>query len=165
MLNINIISDPRSKGVKGRTSTKNRNLRLCLIPWSLHRSKIKLFYLWPSILGEEGGKGGGGMQKTTSGSHYLYIWMWGLPVDGDAETLKYHSETGVNSQGINSASLCSQAGRYDNPIPNRFLARIDCSKIPAQVNEPPPPLSPSQPRCMNPIVWESVWPEGAGSDS
>ncbi len=34
-------------------------------------------------------------------------------------------------QGINSASLCSLAGRYDNPIPTRFLAPIDCLKIPA----------------------------------
>jgi hypothetical protein len=31
------------------------------------------------------------------------------------------------------ASLCSVAGRYDNPIPNRFLAPIDCYNIPAQV--------------------------------
>jgi hypothetical protein len=30
-------------------------------------------------------------------------------------------------------SLCSLlAGRYDNPIPTRFLALIDCSKIPAK---------------------------------
>jgi hypothetical protein len=35
-------------------------------------------------------------------------------------------------QGINSGSLCSLAGRYDNPIPPRFLAPIDCLKIPAQ---------------------------------
>ncbi len=34
-------------------------------------------------------------------------------------------------QGIDPASLCSLAGRYDNPIPTRFLATIDCSKIPA----------------------------------
>ncbi len=27
---------------------------------------------------------------------------------------------------------CSLAGRYDNPIPPRFLAPIDCIKIPAQ---------------------------------
>jgi hypothetical protein len=27
--------------------------------------------------------------------------------------------------------LCSLAGRYDNPIPTRFLAPIDCLKIPA----------------------------------
>jgi hypothetical protein len=40
------------------------------------------------------------------------------------------------SQGFDSSSLSSQAGRYDNPIPN-FLAPRDCSKIPAQVNEPP----------------------------
>jgi hypothetical protein len=34
-------------------------------------------------------------------------------------------------QGMNSASLCRLAGRYDNPIPTRFLAPIDCLKIPA----------------------------------
>ncbi len=34
-------------------------------------------------------------------------------------------------QGINSASLCSLAGRYDNPIPSRCLAFIDFLKIPA----------------------------------
>jgi hypothetical protein len=33
-----------------------------------------------------------------------------------------------------SASLSSLAGRYDNPIPTRYLAPIDCSKIPAQKN-------------------------------
>ncbi len=36
-------------------------------------------------------------------------------------------------QGINSASLCSLAGRYVNPIPTRFLAVIDCLKILALV--------------------------------
>jgi len=35
-------------------------------------------------------------------------------------------------QGMKSAILCSLAGRDDNPIPNRFLAPINCSKIPAQ---------------------------------
>jgi len=35
-------------------------------------------------------------------------------------------------QGFNSASLCSLAGRYDNPIPIWFLAPIDCLTIPAQ---------------------------------
>ncbi len=34
-------------------------------------------------------------------------------------------------QGMNSASLCSLAGRYDNPIPTRCLAPIYCLKIPA----------------------------------
>ncbi len=29
-------------------------------------------------------------------------------------------------QEINFVSLCSLAGRYDNPIPTRFLAPIDC---------------------------------------
>ncbi len=36
--------------------------------------------------------------------------------------------------GIDSASLCSPAGRNDNPIPTRFLATIDCSEIPAQMS-------------------------------
>ncbi len=34
-------------------------------------------------------------------------------------------------RGMNSASLCSLAGRYDNSIPIRFLTPIDCLKIPA----------------------------------
>jgi hypothetical protein len=37
----------------------------------------------------------------------------------------------LRSPGIDSASLCSLAGRYDNPIPSRFLAPMCCSKIPA----------------------------------
>jgi hypothetical protein len=36
-------------------------------------------------------------------------------------------------QGMNSTSLCSLAGRYDNPIPPRFLVPIDFLKIPALV--------------------------------
>jgi hypothetical protein len=36
-------------------------------------------------------------------------------------------------KGMNSASLCSLAARYDNPIPTRFLAPIDCLKITAQM--------------------------------
>ncbi len=41
---------------------------------------------------------------------------------------RYFLKIGI---GIDSASLSSLAGRYDNPIPTRFLAPIDCSKIPA----------------------------------
>ncbi len=37
---------------------------------------------------------------------------------------------------MNSASLCSLAGRYDNPIPPRFQAPIDFLKIPAQATQP-----------------------------
>jgi hypothetical protein len=35
------------------------------------------------------------------------------------------------SLGTNFASLCSLAGRYDDPIPPGFLAPIDYSKFPA----------------------------------
>ncbi len=41
------------------------------------------------------------------------------------------SEPRNRFQGMNSASLCCLAGRYYNPIPTRFLAPIDCFKIPA----------------------------------
>ncbi len=34
-------------------------------------------------------------------------------------------------QGMHSASLCSMAGRYDNPLPPRCLAPIDSLKVPA----------------------------------
>ncbi len=40
----------------------------------------------------------------------------------------------LRSPGIDSASLCSLADRYDNLIPTRFLAPIDCSKIPALID-------------------------------
>ncbi len=33
---------------------------------------------------------------------------------------------------MNSASLSSLAGRYDNPIPTLFIAPINCLKIPAR---------------------------------
>jgi hypothetical protein len=35
---------------------------------------------------------------------------------------------------IDSASLCKIAGRYVSPFPNRFLAHIDCYKMPALSN-------------------------------
>ncbi len=43
-------------------------------------------------------------------------------------------------QGMNFASLCSLAGRYDNHLPPQFLAPIDSLKIPAQVFWPEPDL-------------------------
>ncbi len=39
------------------------------------------------------------------------------------------------SKGIDSATLCSLVGRYDNPIPTRFLVPNNCSKVPAQYYE------------------------------
>ncbi len=46
-------------------------------------------------------------------------------------------------QGMKSASLCSLAGRYDNPIPPRFLAHIDSLKIPALLARPSAAFSPA----------------------
>ncbi len=37
-----------------------------------------------------------------------------------------------DSKGPIFGRLCSLAGRYDNPIPTRLLAPVDCLKIPAQ---------------------------------
>jgi hypothetical protein len=52
------------------------------------------------------------------------------PDDGNFELLR---SPGIDSKGIDSASLCSQAGGYDNPIPTRFLAPIDHYEIPALI--------------------------------
>jgi hypothetical protein len=43
----------------------------------------------------------------------------------------------LRSTGIDSISLCRLAGRYDNPIPTRFIASIDSTKIPAQARYKP----------------------------
>ncbi len=42
---------------------------------------------------------------------------------------------------MNSASLCSLAGRYDNPIPPRFIAPINFLKIPALAGRYDNPIS------------------------
>jgi hypothetical protein len=55
---------------------------------------------------------------------YQYRHELGGTLDGTFKPLR--------SPGIDSASLCSLSGRYDNPI--RFLAPIDCYKIPALKN-------------------------------
>ncbi len=47
-----------------------------------------------------------------------------------ARIFKQSKEPKTQFRGINFTSLCSLAGRYDNPIPTRFLALIDCLKIP-----------------------------------
>ncbi len=54
---------------------------------------------------------------------------WGRLIRG--RILQLFKEPKNRYQGINSARLCSLAGQYDNPIPTRFLATIDCLKIPA----------------------------------
>ncbi len=50
----------------------------------------------------------------------------------DHEVFEQIKEPKNRFQGTNSARLHSLAGRYDNPIPTRFLAPLDCLKIPAQ---------------------------------
>jgi hypothetical protein len=58
---------------------------------------------------------------------------------------------------MNSASLWSLAGRYDNPIPTRFLAPIDCLKILPQVPETfLPPVFDTHLGLNNYINWENL---------
>jgi hypothetical protein len=47
---------------------------------------------------------------------------------------KTYKEPRNRFKGINSASLCSLAGQYYNPIPNRFLVPKKYLKIPAQAS-------------------------------
>jgi hypothetical protein len=69
-------------------------------------------------------------ESTLSLSQGLWIWpqIWQRDQSPNFFTFK---EPRNRFQIINSASLCSLAGRYDNPIPTRFLAPTDCLKIPA----------------------------------
>ncbi len=56
-----------------------------------------------------------------------------VSIQGGSPILSPYFETFMEPrnrfQGMNSSSLCSLAGRYDNPIPTRFLAPIDCLKF------------------------------------
>jgi hypothetical protein len=72
-------------------------------------------------------------------------------------------------QGIDSACQYSLAGQYGNPIPTRFLAPIDCSKIPA-VAPAVRVLSPARaPRglhralFMNSVSHGKIWTSNAAS--
>ncbi len=57
----------------------------------------------------------------------LFILHFSFSLSPNFWTLK---ELRNRFQGINSASLWSLGGRYDNPIPTRFRAPIVCFKIP-----------------------------------
>ncbi len=48
--------------------------------------------------------------------------------------IRPYGRTLIPRNEFNSASLCNLAGRYDNPIPPRFLAPIDSLKIPPLVS-------------------------------
>jgi hypothetical protein len=63
-------------------------------------------------------------------------YVYGTVEDTEPECLTF-KEPRNRFQGINSAILCSLEGRYDNPIPTRFLAPKDCLKIPAQRERDP----------------------------
>ncbi len=75
-------------------------------------------------------------ESTLSPSKGLWIWpqyiLIGTPQNKNTSPNFYtFMESRNRFQGIDNASLCSLAGRYDNPIPTRLLAHIECSKIPA----------------------------------
>jgi hypothetical protein len=62
---------------------------------------------------------------------HVSISLQSLPIGILSPYFLTFMETRNRFQGMNSASQCSLAGRYNNPISTRFLAPIDCLKIPA----------------------------------
>jgi hypothetical protein len=66
----------------------------------------------------------------------MHIYMYDYRIMEEPEFLNFRGP------GINSASLCSLAGRYDNPIPNRFLVhhRLFKNTSTAGSLHPPPYL-------------------------
>ncbi len=73
--------------------------------------------------------------------------------------------SGKIDREIDSASLCSLADRYENPIPTWFLAPIDCSKILAQVpraticQRPRVDLTPMPEPTLSPSQGLRIWPQ------
>jgi hypothetical protein len=89
MLDINLIPNLTQKVDNFQRSSLRKGRTFYLY---LYLSSTSRPYVWNCSTFDHRSGGGGGMHKTTSGSHYLYIWI----LDQDAETLKYHSETGAN---------------------------------------------------------------------
>jgi len=72
------------------------------------------------------------LQNTSLCRCCLALWM-GCDTNRFSLPMLVRNELCLGSPGIDSASLCSLQGRYDNPIPTRrFLAPINSYKIPAQ---------------------------------
>ncbi len=61
----------------------------------------------------------------------LDMW-WLMSTDNEFLNILRSPRIDFKESRNNSASLCSLAGRYDNPIPTQFLAPMDSLKIPAQ---------------------------------
>jgi hypothetical protein len=60
----------------------------------------------------------------------VVTYIWGtisVDITSSARIFKLLMSSRIDS------SLCSLAGRYNNPIPSRFLARLDSLKIPALI--------------------------------
>jgi hypothetical protein len=68
-------------------------------------------------------------------SSCIFAWAEGGRTAAQSPYFLTFMEPRNRFQGMNSASLCSLAGRHDNPIPPRFLAHIDSLKIPAQLTD------------------------------
>ncbi len=67
---------------------------------------------------------------------FFSVFLCTLSVEGFTEPEFLNLKEPMNGfQGINSASLHSLAGWYDNSIPTRFLAPRDCWKITALMEE------------------------------
>jgi hypothetical protein len=85
--------------------------------------------------GEGGGEPNNNSIKALSFSNILSPWggddkdfSWISCSSPEPEFLNWAQESIPSNQ---VARLCSLAGRYDNPVPTRFLVPIDCLKIPA----------------------------------
>ncbi len=74
--------------------------------------------------------------KCSSWQTWVLFTDWLFSMDfwnhrGDMVFCQFFSPLCNRYQGIDSAILYALAGRYDNPIPTRLLAPIDCYKSPA----------------------------------
>ncbi len=90
-------------------------------------------------------RGGLEPNNTIAGNEWASFNLFPLRMDSSykivrlavlSPNFKTFKEPKNRFQGANSVRLCSLADRYDNPIPTRFLAPIDCLKIPTLYSPP-----------------------------
>ncbi len=73
-------------------------------------------------------------KKAMGARHQIGIGLSYRPARPEPVLLNVYGAPELIPRNEHSASTCSLAGRYDNPIPPRFLAPIDFLKIPAQIS-------------------------------
>ncbi len=92
----------------------------CIFLKSYFYRGAKYIFFWAQIFSQLAGK---------SWNELATLFVHGTVCIVQSPYFETFLEPRNRFQGMNSASLCILAGRYDNPFPTRFLAPIDRARI------------------------------------